>query len=112
MILEVCVVITDALLDPPALRKGQKRNGVAGVRRGTISLGPGSLSLSLNGAGDEAVSVAQGVEPMNNAESSLGPLENGHQPINAESGPRIQSGGEPGGWSGKGGLGAALGALG
>ena len=31
-----------------------------------------ALSLSLNGAGDEAVSAAQGVEPMNNAESSWG----------------------------------------
>lgn len=71
MILEVCVVITDARLDPPALRKGHKRNGVAGARRGTISLGPGSLSVS-EGAGDEAVSAAQGVEPMNNAESSWG----------------------------------------
>lgn len=110
MILEVCVVIIDALLDPPAVRKGQKRNGVAGARRGTISLGPGALS-PLDGAGDEAVSVARGMEPMNNAEE-LGPLGNGHQPIKAESGPRIQSGGEPGGWSGKGGLGAALGALG
>ena len=54
MILEMCVVITDTLLDSPALREGQKRNGVAGARRGTISLGPGSLSL--DGAGEEAVS--------------------------------------------------------
>lgn len=58
------------------------------------------------------MSVVKGLEPINNAEKSLGQLGNGYQSIKAGNGPRIQNGGETGGWSEKGELGAALGALG
>ena len=58
------------------------------------------------------MSIVKGVETINNAEKSLGQPANGYQSIKAGNGPRMQNGGETGGWSEKGELGAALGALG
>lgn len=55
------------------------------------------------------MSVAQGVEPMNNAESSLGPLENGHQPIKQKVGLEYRVEGSLGAGVGREGLALPLG---
>ena len=55
------------------------------------------------------MSVAQGVEPMNNAESSLGSLENGHQPIKQKVGLEYRVEGSLGAGVGREGLALPLG---